>query len=83
MDAHNGLEALHGGEIFKVVRVGDLAGGPLALVGRAVNHGRVPLALVVGVGLVGAGIAVSLGMSKADARIHTASTRHSQELRRT
>ena len=40
------FKALYGCKVFKVIWVGDLAGGPLALVGRVVDHGGVPLALV-------------------------------------
>ena len=48
------FKALYGCKVFKVIWVGDLAGGPLALVGRVVDHGGVPLALVKWVRLVGA-----------------------------
>lgn len=52
MQTDNGLQALDGGVVLKVVRVGDLAGSPFTLVGRVVDHGSIPLALVGGVGLV-------------------------------
>jgi hypothetical protein len=48
------VEALGGFQIFKEVRVGDLTGCPFALVCGVVNHGGIPLALVIRVGLVGA-----------------------------
>lgn len=48
------VEALDRGEVLEVVRVRDLARSPLTLVGRVVNHGRIPLAPVLGVGLQGA-----------------------------
>ena len=51
---YNLFKALYGRKIFKVIWVGDLAGGPLALVGRVVDHGGVPLALVEWICLVGA-----------------------------
>ncbi len=50
-DLWQGLER---GEVLKEVGVGDLTRSPDTLVGGVVNHGGVPLALVVGVGLHGA-----------------------------
>jgi hypothetical protein len=47
------VEALGGFKILKEVRVGDLTGCPFALVRRIINHGGIPLALVVRIGLVG------------------------------
>ena len=49
---HNLFKALYGCKIFKVIRIGDLAGGPLALVGRIVDQGGIPLALVEWIRLV-------------------------------
>jgi hypothetical protein len=48
------LEALCWGKILKVIRVGNLARGPLALVGRVVDHRSEPFAFVKWVRLVGA-----------------------------
>lgn len=42
---------MSGCKIFKVVRVENLAGSPFTLVRRVVDLGRVPLALVLRVGL--------------------------------
>lgn len=49
---YNLFKALYRCKIFKVIRIGNLAGGPLALVGRVVDHGGVPLALVEWIRLV-------------------------------
>jgi hypothetical protein len=46
------VEALGWFKILKEVRIGNLSGCPFALVCRVVNHGCVPLALVIGVGFV-------------------------------
>lgn len=53
-NTHDLGEALDGGEVLEEVGVGDLTRSPWALVGGVINHGGVPLALVVGVGLHGA-----------------------------
>jgi len=46
-------QALNRLVVLEEVGVGDLGGCPFAFVGRVVDHGREPLALVSGVGLVG------------------------------
>lgn len=51
MTTYNLVEALDRCQILVIVGVGNLAGCPLALIGRVVNHGSVPFALVLGVGL--------------------------------
>ena len=48
---YDGLEALNGGKVLEEVGVGDLARSPLANVGGVVDHGGVPLALVLRVRL--------------------------------
>lgn len=50
---YNFGEGLDGGQVFEPVGVGDLAGGPLALVGGVVDEGGVPCALVLGVSFEG------------------------------
>jgi len=52
LDGHggHGREASEGELVFEEVGVGNLLGLPLADVRRVVDEGRVPLALVVGVG---------------------------------
>ena len=47
------VKALDRFKIHKEVRVGDLTGCPFALIRRIINHGGIPLALVVRIGLVG------------------------------
>lgn len=47
-------QGLKRGEVLEEVGVGDLTRSPNSLVGGVVDHGCVPLALVVGVGLHGA-----------------------------
>ena len=49
---YNLIEALYWGEVLEVIRVGNLAGGPLALVGRVVNQWSVPFALIKWIRLV-------------------------------
>jgi hypothetical protein len=49
---YNLIEALYWGKVFEVIRVGNLARGPLALVGGIVNQWSVPLALIKRIRLV-------------------------------
>lgn len=51
-NATNLDETLDRSKVREVVRVGNLARSPFALVGRIVNQRRIPLALVVRIGLV-------------------------------
>ena len=50
--AYNLSEALHWGKVLKEVGIWDLARFPGAFVCRIVDHGRVPLAFVSGVGFL-------------------------------
>ena len=49
---NNFAEFLDGIVLDEVARVGDLLGSPFTFVGRVLDHGGLPFALVVGVGLV-------------------------------
>jgi hypothetical protein len=49
---YNLIEALYWGKVLEVIRVGDLARGPLALVCRIVDHFGEPFALIKRVRLV-------------------------------
>ena len=53
-NSYNLSKALNGCKVFEVIWVGDLARGPLALVGGVIDHGGVPFALEGWIWLVGA-----------------------------